>query len=245
MKGEDTLRAIAQNIYEMISRQEIQAQIETMDLASFGGGNEDPDLLDVKAGDALNLLVDFKNPVNDYSKYEKTLIVLSQAEQFLVNLGFPREFAKEYAKAYSKAGFMTDLIIRKMSIDGDAGSEDSDPGGVSLKIEAANYIEIRADRDLKNGKFVGLGGTPINPDKPKIFNDDGSVSTERTITIESDGLFYVIPTIVKGVQKTPEEAIKLWESGGNDAVGTFATQKEADEYAEGRTESIGTALKNK
>lgn len=153
VKGEDTLRAIAQNIYEMISRQEIQAQIETMDLASFGGGNEDPDLLDVKAGDAINLLVDYKNPINDLSGYEKSLIVLSQAEQFLVNLGFPREFAKEYAKAYSKAGFMTDLIIRKMSIDGDSGSADSDPSGVSLKIEAANYIEIRADRDIKDPKF--------------------------------------------------------------------------------------------
>jgi hypothetical protein len=47
------------------------------------------------------------------------------------------------------------------------------------------------------------GQAPIGG-KPILRNPDGSVSTERTITIESDGKHYVIPTIINGKAVTPD-----------------------------------------
>jgi hypothetical protein len=80
------------------------------------------------------------------------------------------------------------------------------------------------------------GGTPHDLSKPIIQNPDGSISTERTITIESNGQSLVIPTIVNGQAYSNEDAIALWKAGQNRPVGAFATAAEADAYAQKRHE---------
>lgn len=87
-----------------------------------------------------------------------------------------------------------------------------------------------------------MGGRPIDPSKPQIQNEDGSVSTERTITIEADGKHYVIPTIVNGKVLDEETAIQLFQKGQNPPVGVFATAQEADSFARNRSDEIGNAL---
>lgn len=51
------LLQIAQDIYEELGRGEQGGSVETKSLASFGAGNEDPDLLRLRPGDAVELLV--------------------------------------------------------------------------------------------------------------------------------------------------------------------------------------------
>jgi len=78
--------------------------------------------------------------------------------------------------------------------------------------------------------------------KPQLQNPDGSVSTERTIGIEKDGKFFNISTIIDGVQRTPEEAILMFQEGNNPAVGEFDTQEEADGAAIIRSNDIGRQI---
>jgi hypothetical protein len=83
---------------------------------------------------------------------------------------------------------------------------------------------------------------PIEIGKPVLRNPDGSVSTEKTITIEADGKHYLIPTIVYGKQLSADNAVKLWRSGKNQAVGVFGSADEAEQAARARSTSIGDAV---
>lgn len=78
--------------------------------------------------------------------------------------------------------------------------------------------------------------------KPVVKNADGTVSTERTITVEADGRHYLVPTIVGGKEVPKDEAVRLWRAGTNKAVGDYASSGEADRAARQRTEAIGRAL---
>ncbi|MEQ1491085.1 MAG: hypothetical protein ABL932_11100 [Terricaulis sp.] len=94
------------------------------------------------------------------------------------------------------------------------------------------------------GAFAGIRSqqsrqAPIDMNRPILNNNDGSFSTERTITIEADGRQYLIPTIVGGRQRTEDEAIQLWRSGQNPEVGTFNSAEEAERAAQARSARIG------
>lgn len=78
-----------------------------------------------------------------------------------------------------------------------------------------------------------------NEARPIIINRDGSFSTELTITIEVDGRYLNIPTIVGGIQRSTEEAIQLYRLGANPAVGSFGSEAEALDSARRRSEQIG------
>jgi hypothetical protein len=86
---------------------------------------------------------------------------------------------------------------------------------------------------------AAAAGAPIDRGRPAIANPDGSISTERTITIGADGRFFNIPTIVGGRQLSEDQAIKEWRGGRNKAVGEFATQAEAEQGAKARSDQIG------
>lgn len=58
IKDEAQLRRIAEGIYNEMGRSEIGGEIETVNLASFGGDASDPDLLRLEPGDGIELLVD-------------------------------------------------------------------------------------------------------------------------------------------------------------------------------------------
>jgi GH24 family phage-related lysozyme (muramidase) len=87
-----------------------------------------------------------------------------------------------------------------------------------------------------------LNGTTIS--RPVLFNEDGSVSTERTITVEQDGKWINIPTIVAGKQRTDEEAVALYRAGKNPSVGEYSTETEASVAAEQRSARLGEQYKN-
>lgn len=82
-------------------------------------------------------------------------------------------------------------------------------------------------------------GNAIDTSRPKIENPDGSFSTEETITIEADGKWVNIPTIVDGKRVGEEQAVELFKSGKNRAVGEFPTLPEAENAARARSEDIG------
>lgn len=64
-----------------------------------------------------------------------------------------------------------------------------------------------------------------------VKNSDGSISTERSITIEEDGEYINIPTVIKGKIVSDEEAIKHYHQT-DEHLGKYLTKKEALKAAE-------------
>ena len=52
------LKQIAQAVFEEVMRQEISGHVQTQDLSSFGGDDADPDLLKLRPGDPVEILID-------------------------------------------------------------------------------------------------------------------------------------------------------------------------------------------
>ena len=147
IKDQATLDRVAQAYYEQHARRELEVVLKTENLASFGGGNTDPDLLDMKAGDSIEVLVSRgKDEINSMSKIETTLLMQAECQAFMKHLGHGPKFAAAYAKAYADAGFQT--IYRVKNFTANWGVEE----GVSFDINCFNYLEVRMDIPAQGGK---------------------------------------------------------------------------------------------
>lgn len=121
------------------------------------------------------------------------------------------------------------------------------------KFEISPHEEVDPAKGLRRTKAIAGDGANrqgavksyaledadlIDPDRPLLANDDGSFSTERTITIESDGKWINIPTIFDGERHDEKQAVKAWRDGKNKAVGTYDSQEEAITGAKERSKAI-------
>lgn len=137
------LLQIAQDIYEELNRGEQGGSVKTRDLSSFGAGNEDPDLLRLRPGDAMELLVDsaaftsaypVRSPLTDDAK------------------SAPAALEKEIAKRIGDAALARAIVatsrnlvanlqnffrVKNVKFDWDVSS------GVSVAFDFENYIEAR------------------------------------------------------------------------------------------------------
>jgi hypothetical protein len=80
---------------------------------------------------------------------------------------------------------------------------------------------------------------PIDTTRPMLDNADGTFSTEETITIEADGRYINIPTIINGRRVDEGEAYAAWRRGMNPEVGSFGSLEEAEAAARTRSAQIG------
>lgn len=157
VSNEKTLRIIAQGIYESLGRSELSVHFRTKNLASFGGGNEDPDLLDMKAGDAVEILVSREPEVTSLTTIEDLMLVQANAESFLKHLGYPDDFAAAYGRAYNNANYQQVYRTRTVGISG------STDDGVQIEVQAVNFLEVRDDKLLPNGEEITSAQTAGAP----------------------------------------------------------------------------------
>lgn len=78
--------------------------------------------------------------------------------------------------------------------------------------------------------------------KKRIQNNDGSVSTERTITVGNGGSFYNIPTIFKGVQFSKRRSVERAAQSKFAGYQPFADIGTAVNAAKARSKAIGNAI---
>ncbi len=76
-------------------------------------------------------------------------------------------------------------------------------------------------------KSRGAKEAPFPTKHPNVRNPDGSVSNVKTITVESDGKHYVIPSMVDGKQLSGDEAWKVARSKGLEKYPVFDTAEKA------------------
>ncbi len=147
VEDEATLRLIAQSQYEQMGRRELSMEVKTKNLASFGAGNTNPDVLDMKAGDSFEVLVNrSQDEVSTLTSIEDQLLLQQAATQYMTGLGFADDFAQAYAKAYADSGFQTAFRLRQMTITWNIDE------GVEIHLVGANYIEVRMDAQLPSGE---------------------------------------------------------------------------------------------
>lgn len=138
IENQQLLEQMAEDYYNGRNRNEIEAVIKTKDLASFGGGNADPDLLDLRAGDPVELLLD-RGRQFSLGQTEKDLTAQGANQKVLTDLGFSSKFAAAYARVYANAGFQKLFRVREMNVTGDLDE------GVSFEIRAANFVQVRGE----------------------------------------------------------------------------------------------------
>lgn len=121
------------------------------------------------------------------------------------------------------------------------------------KGKAAQWLGAAAIEPA--AEAVGMGGSQLVPAQPKIpgnlplditqqvKNEDGSISTVRTISFGTDEGEVLIPTVIDGKVVSDEEAIAHYEKTGEN-FGTFENEASATEYAKKLSESHGAQLEN-
>lgn len=141
IEDEQTLKDIAEEVYNSIGRNEVTFDLVTENMASFGGGEEDPDLLDCKPGDTIEILVNHDEEFNTNTAQAEQLAVVEKNVQLLQSMGFDGEMAQAVATAMTNRNFQRIFRVKEMATTWDAEQ------GVSFDMIVANYIEARADKN--------------------------------------------------------------------------------------------------
>jgi hypothetical protein len=148
VEDEATLRQIAQSVYESANRGELEISASTHDFGSVGGGALDPDLLDLEAGDLVNVeMPDARggpSPGGTEESSEKARA--EKAEARLRELGFHAGFAAAYAKAAQQIFYASNFYTRSVTL---GWNEDS---GCEISMQFINYTEARVNKKLPEGE---------------------------------------------------------------------------------------------
>jgi hypothetical protein len=176
------LLKIAQQTYEEMGRQELGIVISTDEMASFSDNpnfdpNLEPDLLDLRSGDPIRLLVTpaqkdrsimlSLSELNDLVARVDARVGSEDPVDFLVREGWSREDAIQVIKLLRSASLPNEFRVIAASY---RFAED----GFHCEIDARNYVRVRADPDdIANTEALGLAeARSIDPELDP-FNDLG------------------------------------------------------------------------
>jgi len=139
----DTLVRVAQNAFEQLGRQEISGQLKTNDAWSYDAEPDEADLLQIDAGDSVEVLVAQYDPRNDdlgtgITASRLAAMERSRRRDYLVSLGWSREVAARFARLQDSAGTQTVFRVERARID-------FDDSGIAVSIDFMNYVTIRED----------------------------------------------------------------------------------------------------
>lgn len=159
---QDQLQSIAEAAYEMMGRQHLGVKLRTSDLASFSNHpdfdpNEDPDLLDLKAGDPIRMITvpNDDSPNNFFGVAELNKLIdrarrsfratgnvpeFNDAVRFLRSKGYSDEDAQQLITILRAVNLESELRVFSMNV-----SLDLQGGDVSIQIDARNYVRVRED----------------------------------------------------------------------------------------------------
>lgn len=115
------------------------------------------------------------------------------------------------------------------------------------QLEILPYLKRYLQYGPSWGSLAGneFSGVVVDPTYrgQQVKNKDKTISSERTMTFEVDGVHYIVPTLYRGMQLRPEDAFELFKRGHLPAVGMASTQEEADKVAGERSKMLGEEKK--
>lgn len=133
------LVSIAQSYYEQIGRQEMTAEVSLDKVTSFGGNNADPDVLRIRVGDPIELLVDATkfsahSPIVSTLNRTATMTfaeAVAEVRQFL-----PDENLARAIVASARGNIMG--VLRYFRV-GEVNYDFTQQDGVTIKADLQNY----------------------------------------------------------------------------------------------------------
>lgn len=141
-KDKKTLEEAAHQVFEDLGRGDLTLKFETLDMASFGGGNTDPDLLELKPGSPLEV-VTAKQSEGAVVGSREVLAGMDQEqlEQWLLSKGHSADAAKSLAQKMAHPAYRN-LLERRYYVKEVELSMDNEDG-FSCSVEAVNYLTSR------------------------------------------------------------------------------------------------------
>jgi hypothetical protein len=138
----DRLGQVARSVYEEIGRQEIEGTFVTADAWSYDNTPQFPDLLTMRPGDAVTLLVARVNAGGEDVGSDTSLARLEAMDRarrinYMTSLGWTREVATRFANLQEASGFQTTFRVRNLRLAWDHTS------GLGVTCDFFNYIVIR------------------------------------------------------------------------------------------------------
>jgi hypothetical protein len=163
------LAAVAEAVHELMGRNEMTATLTTRDLASFvqnrdaavvkvNGSQDDPlvnaDLIDLRAGDALEVLIQPSDLNPEARRFSDLQDVIRNPPEVtaarLQSQGWPQAAIQKLLRLLQH-GLPTKFRVRNVRFRFTAQD------GMTIEIEAVNFVEVRADALLAD---VGAAARP-------------------------------------------------------------------------------------
>lgn len=138
-----TLNTLAKMVYEEINRGEMGGSVQTKSMASFGAGNEDPDLVRLRPGDGIQIQVDARelqarapsvSPPNAMAQKPDSQLI----QELTDRLG-DRTLAVAIVQTLRDSSPLLANIYRVSNVKYDWNIT----SGISIAFDFQNYVEVR------------------------------------------------------------------------------------------------------
>lgn len=139
---QDALIDAAKQVFEDLGRGDLTLKFETLDMASFGGDNSDPDLLSLKPGSPLEIVTAYQKDGEVVGSREMLAgMDQEQLRNWLLAKGQSKEAATSLAVTMASPQYRN-LLERRYYVKQCELSMDNEDG-FSCSVEAVNYLTSR------------------------------------------------------------------------------------------------------
>lgn len=144
IKSKARLLEIAKSLHAEVGRQEIGGSAETQNLASFGGGNEDPDLLKLRPGDPVEFRVDASSlrsvpaTINELTNHEGRSFE-EEVKEVAQRLGGDENLARVLVATSRDE---VNQLVRTFRVN-NVKFNWSAEGGIGIAFDFQNFVETR------------------------------------------------------------------------------------------------------
>lgn len=144
VRDQRQLQAIANALYTEISKGEMGGSVKTRSLASFGAGNEDPDLIHLRPGDGINLAVDARplenrapavHPLMDQTRMSSQELIQEMVNRLGVDPNLARVIVASLRNQILE--LQSTYRVNTVKFDWDVSK------GISLAFDYHNFIDPR------------------------------------------------------------------------------------------------------
>lgn len=183
----EALERVAESIFQQIGRQEIEGNFETADIDSVGVEQNEGDILDLNAGDAVELLIaaDTSGPTGEGANADAGASTMQRLQSmsrerrvdYFRSLGFGPQLAQQVAALQDATAFQTTFRVQNVRLSWDTSS------GLGIKVDFINFIVVREQGGAEGN---ATQQAPPSADVSALVGDRDTAASRRLVTASSE-----------------------------------------------------------